>query len=188
MCCVLLLYLSFSIKLETITLLLKHVLHTSEKTEEEEEGLKQQPMLSVSHNTCKENQRFTTVCKRKPFHPWILIPIKSPGFHPEIPPPAFSLSRPILWPRNATPADARGSLLFICQPCAQLSECHFDRGRREIGALASVLPSALSNKANKAARLAETRLRHHCAEAPQSEDAHEKRRIANRRLTKSSPE
>lgn len=37
MCCVLLLYLSFSIKLETITRLLKYVLHTSEKKEEEEE-------------------------------------------------------------------------------------------------------------------------------------------------------
>lgn len=34
MCCVLLLYLSFSIKLETITRLLKYVLHTSEKKEE----------------------------------------------------------------------------------------------------------------------------------------------------------
>lgn len=40
-CCVLLLYLSFSIKLETITLLLKYVLHTSEKkTKEEEEERK----------------------------------------------------------------------------------------------------------------------------------------------------
>lgn len=37
MCCVLLLYLSFSIKLETITRLLKYVLHTSEKKEEKEE-------------------------------------------------------------------------------------------------------------------------------------------------------
>lgn len=33
----LLLYLSFSIKLETITLLLKYVLHTSEKKTKEEE-------------------------------------------------------------------------------------------------------------------------------------------------------
>lgn len=37
MCCVLLLYLSFSIKLETITLLLKYAPHTSEKKEKEEE-------------------------------------------------------------------------------------------------------------------------------------------------------
>lgn len=65
----LLLYLSFSIKLETITLLLKYVLCTSEKEEEEERKrgafkiwtviptlvssgpstLKQRSLLSVSH-------------------------------------------------------------------------------------------------------------------------------------------
>lgn len=41
MCCVLLLYLSFSIKLETITRLLKYVLHTSEKKEKKEEKKKE---------------------------------------------------------------------------------------------------------------------------------------------------
>lgn len=42
MCCVLLLYLSFSIKLETITRLLKYVLHTSEKKEEKKKKKKKE--------------------------------------------------------------------------------------------------------------------------------------------------
>lgn len=102
--------------------------------------------------------------------------------------------------RNATQADAVGTLLFSFQLVAQLSSCNPDRGRKEIDAFISVISSAVSKTATvrKVAKWKERRREARLAalvydaaarrlpKNPQSEDRREKRRIANRRLTNES--